>query len=102
MYLHQQMDKAVHDAANERLDFLVVKVLTMLSDRTLRTAAAGCLTDSKQVALECNFIDQVWEDPRVERRVQALARQGITVARETRKTEVAGQSYERQQVLLTF
>ena len=102
MYLHRQMDKAVRDAARERKEFWVVKLLTMLSDRALRTAASTCVAEPKIVVLECNFVDQVWDDPRIERRVQALSRQGIEVEKRDCETTVGKQSYTRQQLVLTF
>ena len=102
MRLHRQMNKGAKDTAAERHDFWVVKLLMMLGDTALRTGACACVSEPKNLVIECNFADQVWDDPRVEQRVQSLMKQGIAVERRDYRTTIAGQSFTRRQIVLSF
>ena len=102
MRLHRQMNRSADDSARDRHEFWVIKLLTMLSDKALRTAASASVDEPRTVVLECNFADQIWDDPRIERRVAALAQQGIQVERRDQTTIIAGESYTRRQLVLTF
>lgn len=102
MRLHHQMTRWANEADRERYEFWVVKLLTHLSDKSLRTAAATCVTELRSLVIECNFVDKVWDDPRIKRRVDALGQQLISVERQENMLTVAGQSYNRQQLVVTF
>ncbi len=102
MHLHRLMNKAIADAGNERQEFFVMKLLTLLGDKAMFAAAEKCLDDPCTFIIECNFVDQVWEDPRIQRRIQALAGQGIEVSPQDATAQIADHSYTRRQLLVAF
>ncbi len=102
MHLHRLMTKAVADAGRERQEFLVQKLLTLLGDKAMFAAAEACVSDPCTFIVECNFLDQVWQDPRIQRRIQALAGQGIEVNPQDTASQIAGHSYTRRQLLVMF
>ena len=102
MHLHGQMTKGAKETAAERYEFWVDKLLLLLGDKALRTAAGECVSEPMNLVIECNFADQVWDDPRVEQRVQTLTQQGISVERRDHMTTIAGRSFTRRQLVLTF
>ncbi len=102
MRLHRQMTRGADEAGRERHEFWVVKLLALLSDTALRTGASACVSEPKSLVIECNFADQVWDDPRVEQRVQTLTQQGISVEKQDHMMTIAGQSFTRRQLVLTF
>ena len=96
------MNRTANEADRERYEFWVIKLLTSLSDKSLRDAAGACVTEPKGVVIECNFAEKVWDDARVKRRVQSLAQQGIRIEKRDHTTTVADQSYTRQQLVVMF
>ena len=99
--LYNQMVRLAEQSDRERHKFLVNKLLAKLSDEQLRAAASACVTEPRTLVIECNFADQVWEDPQVKRRVQSLTKQGVLVEKHSCETTLAGQSSTRRQVTLT-
>ncbi len=102
MRLHRLMNRTAKEADRERHEFWVVKLLTSLSDKSLRNAASTCVTEPKSVVIECNYADKIWSDTRVKRRVQSLVQQGIAVEKKDYTTTVADRSFTRQQLVVTF
>ena len=102
MRLHQRMTRAAAAAQREAQDFWVDRVLFLLSDEYLRAAAMAVIAEPKQLAIECNFVDQVWDNPRVVGRIKLLEGQGMTVTRQRHETTVAGRSFSRSQLVVAF
>ena len=102
MRLHRQMNRAAAEAQREVRDFWVERVLFLLSDEYLRTAAMAAVDGSKRVTIECNFVDEVWDNPRIAYRIKVLEGQDMTVTCERHRTTVAGQTFERWQLVVAF
>jgi hypothetical protein len=98
--------RQLHQAARERqrriLDFRVERVLTLLKDDNLATRAALDLNSKDGILLECNFVNEVWGDPRVAARIRQLGERGVTVEPVTYEFQVAGRSFARAQIRVRF
>jgi hypothetical protein len=88
----------LHQASRERqrriLDFRVERVLALLKDDALATRAA--------LDLNSNFVNDVWDDPRVAARIRQLHERGVTVEPITYEFEVAGKPFSRSQIRVRF
>jgi hypothetical protein len=84
------------------VDFRVERVLTLLKDENLATRAALDLNSKDGILLECNFVNEVWEDPRVAARVRQLAERGVVVEPITHEFEVAGRTFSRSRIRVQF
>jgi hypothetical protein len=77
-------------------------VLTLLKDDTLATRAALDLSSKDGIVLECNFVNDVWQDPRVAARIRQLGERGVTVEAITHEFEVSGKPFSRTQIRVRF
>jgi hypothetical protein len=77
-------------------------VLTLLKDDNLSTRAALDLDSKDGILLECNFVNEVWEDPRVAARIRQLGERGVAVEPITYEFEVAGRPFARSQICVRF
>lgn len=102
MALRRQLVKAANAFDHDRHEQWVARLLTLLSDKSLRDAAAKCTGDPREVIFDCNFVAEVWDDSRIKRRIDHLKTQEITVARRDHQTEVAGNTYTREQIAISF
>lgn len=98
--LRRQLDQAAALRQRKIQDFRVQRVLAMLKDENLakRVAAGG----ADILVFECNFVDEVWADPRVAGRVRQLGERGVVVQPIIREHEVAGQHFSRAQIQVAF
>jgi len=99
--LRRQLDQAFALRQRKILDFRVQRVLAMLKDDNLAKRAA--LSDGEDALLfECNFINEVWSDPRIANRVKQLGDRGLVVQPTTREHEIAGRRFSRAQIRVEF
>jgi hypothetical protein len=88
--LRRQLHRASRERQRRILDFRVERVLTLLKDDNLATRAALDLDSKDGILLECNFVNDVWEDPRVAARIRQLQERGVAVEPVTYEFQVAG------------
>jgi hypothetical protein len=100
--LRRQLAHASQERQRRILNFRVERVLTLLKDDNLATRAALDLNSKDGILLECNFINEVWRDPRVTARIRQLGERGVVVEPVTHKFEVAGRPFSRSQIRVRF
>ena len=100
--LRRQLHQASRERQRRILDFRVERVLSLLKDDNLATRAALDLNSKDGILLECNFVNEVWEDVRVAARIRQLGERGVTVEPVTYEFEVAGRSFARSQIRVRF
>jgi hypothetical protein len=98
--LRRQLDQAAAQRQRKIQDFRVQRVLAMLKDDNLAKRAAA--SDAGTLVLECNFVNEVWSDPRVASRVKQLGDRGVVVQPIIREHEVAGRHFSRTQIRVAF
>jgi hypothetical protein len=92
--LRRQLHQASRERQRRILDFRVERVLALLKDDALATRAA--------LDLNSNFVNDVWDDPRVAARIRQLHERGVTVEPITYEFEVAGKPFSRSQIRVRF
>jgi hypothetical protein len=92
--LRRQLHQASRERQRRILDFRVERVLALLKDDALATRAA--------LDLNSNFVNDVWDDPRVAARIHQLHERGVTVEPITYEFEVAGKPFSRSQIRVRF
>jgi hypothetical protein len=100
--LRRQLHQASRERLRRILDFRVERVLTLLKDDNLSTRAALDLDSKDGILLECNFVNEVWEDPRVAARIRQLGERGVAVEPITYEFEVSGRPFARSQICVRF
>ncbi len=100
--LKQQMVRFSAERKRRIYEFRVQRVLEILADDSLTTAAALDLTSEDGVIFECNFVREVLADPRISGRIDALANRGIRVEIYDHVTEMAGQHFSRTQIVVRY
>jgi hypothetical protein len=100
--LRRQLHQASRERQRRILDFRVERVLALLKDDALSTRAALDLNSKDGIVLECNFVNDVWDDPRVAARIRQLHERGVTVEPITYEFEVAGKPFSRSQIRVRF
>lgn len=96
--LRRQLAQVSRERNRRIQDFRVARVLAILRDDNLASHIAlelgsrGCLT------FECNFVDEVWSDPRIVYRVAQLRERGLIVEPVVHEQEIAGQRFTRSQI----
>jgi hypothetical protein len=100
--LRRQLTQASRQRQRRILDFRVERVLTLLKDENLATRAALDLNSKDGILLECNFVDEVWQDPRVTARIRQLGERGVVVEPVVHEFEVAGRPFSRSQIRVRF
>ena len=100
--LRRQLTQASRERQRRILDFRVERVLNLLKDENLATHAALDLKSKEGILLECNFIDAVWDDPRVAARIRQLDQRGVVVEPIMHEFEVAGRTFSRSQIRVRF
>jgi hypothetical protein len=100
--LRRQLNQASQERHRRILDFRVERVLNLLKDEHLATHAALDLKSKNGILFECNFIDAVWDDPRVAARVRQLDQRGVVVEPISHQFEVAGRTFTRSQIRVRF
>lgn len=100
--LRRQLSQAARERQRRILDFRVERVLNLLKDESLATHAALNLNSKDGILLECNFIGEVWKDPRVAARIRQLGDRGVVVEQITHEFEVAGRPFSRSQIRVRY
>jgi hypothetical protein len=100
--LRRQLHQASRERQRRIVNFRVERVLTLLKDENLATRAALDLNSADGILLECNFVNEVWEDPRVAARIHQLAERGVVVEPVTHEFEVAGRPFSRSRIRVRF
>lgn len=101
--LRRRLGQAASETGRNARDWQIERVLTLLSEEKLLAQAATRLDPSEGLLLECGVLgDDVWEDPRVVARVRELERQGINAERIEHTHSVAGRTFTRNKLKVTF
>jgi hypothetical protein len=100
--LRRQLHQASRERQRRILDFRVERVLSLLKDDNLATRAALDLNSKDGILLECNFVNDVWQDPRVAARIRQLGERGVTVEPVTYEFKIADRSFSRSQIRVRF
>jgi hypothetical protein len=80
----------------------VDRVLGILdSDNLIAQAASGQATEDR-LLFECNVAAVVWDDPRIVYRLRQLEGSGVAAELVDHEHEVAGKSFKRTQIQVTF
>lgn len=97
-----QMQRVANDHERQVKKAWVDRVLNVLdSDNLIAKAAAGLATD-KSLIVECNVAALVWDDPRIISRLRQLEGSGVMVELVEHQHEVAGKTFERTRILVSF
>jgi len=99
--LRRRLSLLAGEGEHRRSNAAVQRVLALLSDDHLAAEAAKAL-HTNTFELECGVLDQVWEDPRVANRRVQLERQGVTAERVPVETTIAGKTYCRTRLRISF
>lgn len=99
--LQRRLSLLATERISNRSNALVRRVLGLLSEESLVDLGAR-VSAGDRITIECAVVDKVWGDPRISNRVNQLARQGVTVERETIQTRYAGISLTRDRLVVKF
>ncbi|MGH1483858.1 MAG: hypothetical protein ACRBM6_35120 [Geminicoccales bacterium] len=80
----------------------VERVLSLLEGDKLIMCAATKPLDDEVLIFECNFAAEIWDDPRIDYRIKQLANNEIKVAVVEHEHTVAGKTFKRNQIHVTF
>lgn len=78
------------------------RVLELLDGDNLVALAATKPKSDEGMIFECSFASEIWDDPSIERRVQQLASNDITVELVDYEHTVAGKTFQRTQISVKF
>jgi len=98
--LQNRLSLLAMENISKRNNASVRRLLEQLSEENLTELAAAAR--AAQITIECGFLDKVWDDTRVANRIAQLARQGVTVERETVATRFGDAELARERLVLKF
>ena len=100
--VRRRMEWVSQDQRRKLRQTQINRVLELLdSDSLINLAASKPVADDVMI-FECNFAPDVWNDPRIEYRVKQLAASEIVVALVEHEHTVAGKTFKRHQIHVTF
>jgi hypothetical protein len=100
--INRQLQRVAGDHEREVRKAWVDRVLALLdSDNLITQTAAGLATDNS-LLFECNVAVLVWDDPRVVYRLHQLEGSGVGVELVDHEHEVAGKTFKRTKIRVTF
>lgn len=99
--LQRRLGVLAMERMSNRSNASVRRVLDLLSEESLVDLGAR-VSAGDRITIECAVVDKVWDDPRISNRVNQLARQGVTVERETIQTRYGGISLTRDRLVVRF
>lgn len=100
--LSYQMERASRERHERIARHRVDRVLGMLTDEALVTAAALQIDSAKGLRFECGFADRVWDHPEVRERIRQLGDRGVEIDLVEQSTHIAGRRFTRPQILVRF
>jgi hypothetical protein len=101
--IKSQMRRAADDHDREVRLAQVERVLGMLDgDSLISQAASGLADEDNNLLLECNIAPLVWDDPRIAFRVRQLETSGITVELVDHESRIAGKTFKRSKIRVSF
>ncbi len=80
----------------------ISRVLKILESDNLIALAATKPRAANSMIFECNYAPAIWDDPIIQRRLQQLASNDITVELVDHEHSVAGKSFRRTQIHVAF
>ena len=97
-----QMQRVAKDHERQVNTAWVNRVLDVLdSDKLIAKAASGVAADDSLV-VDCNVAPLVWDDPRIALRRRQLEGSGVVVELDEHEHEVAGKTFRRSRILVSF
>ena len=100
--VRRQMERVSRDLEYRQRKSWIDRILSLLESDSLISAAAARPKTGDGLTFECNFAAEVWDDSRIERRVQQLAASEITVELVDYEHEIAGKTFQRTQIRVVF
>ncbi len=100
--VQKQMERVSKDQEHRLRQIWIDRVLNLLESDNLISLAATKPRTEQGMIFECNFAPKIWDDPRIERRVQQLATNEITVELIEYEHTVAGKAFQRTQIRVVF
>lgn len=100
--IKRQLQRVASDHGQEVRNAWVDRVLTILDSDNLITQAASGLATEKGLLFECNIAGLVWDDPRVVYRLRQLEGSGVVVELVDYQHEIAGKSFKRTRIQVSF
>lgn len=100
--LSDQMERASRERHDKITRHRVDRVLALLADEALITAAALDIDSADGMRFECGFADCVWDHPEIRGRVRQLGDRGVDVSLVEQATQISGRRYARPQILVRF
>jgi hypothetical protein len=100
--LRRQLSQALARRERGLNDFRVKRVLAILTDQNLSQRAGLAPPGATELLFECNFVNEVWTDPRIVQRVKQLHDRGLAVEPIEHTCEIAGRSFTRSKIRVQF
>ncbi|MEZ5931851.1 MAG: hypothetical protein R3F54_07875 [Alphaproteobacteria bacterium] len=100
--INRQLQRVAGDHERQVRKAWVDRVLGILDgDNLITQASSGQATDDT-LLFECNVATLVWDDPRIVYRLRQLEGSGVTAELIDHEHEVAGRTFKRTKILVTF
>lgn len=97
-----QMQRVANDHDRQVKTAWVDRVLDVLdSDKLIARAASGVAADESLI-VDCNVAPLVWDDPRIVYRRRQLEGSGVAVELNEHEHEIAGKTFRRSRILVSF
>ena len=100
--IRRQMQRVTGDHERHVKTAWVNRVLGILNSDNLITKAASGWATGNSLIFECNVAAHVWDDPRIAYRLRQLEGDGLAVELVDHENEIAGKTFKRTQIRITF
>ena len=102
MSVSRQMERVSNDHERRLRHVWVERVLHILDTDNLIAKAASLPRTEEGLLFECNFAPEVWDDPRITFRIKQLDNHKVTAELTERESTIAGKTFKRSQIRVTF
>lgn len=100
--VRRQIERVAGDHERRLRQSRVERILAILDNDNLISRAATDLKHDNCMIFECNFANQVWDDPRIAFRVKQLAANDVKVDVIENTFAIAGKTFMRTQIRVTI
>ena len=100
--IRRQIERVAGDHERRLRQSRVERVLAILENDNLINRAATDLKSADCMIFECNFANEVWDDPRITFRVRQLAANDVKVDVIENRFSAAGKTFTRTQIRVTI
>jgi len=96
------MERISNDRERRLRQAWVERILDLLDSDTLIAQAASLKDKEEGLLFDCNFAPMVWDDPRIAFRLKQLANNDVNVDLVDHESVVAGKTFKRAQIQVTY